>query len=752
MSISNPDLTFLSGANSGFIRELHKKWQANPKSVSENWANWFEASGYNELDETPSWGNKNDNGLKDEIFSIADNAVTNGTKKSSEHKTRDTKAETIDSIRAIMLIRSYRIRGHLLANLDPLNIHEKNVHPELDPKTYGFIESDYDKPIFIDNVLGIDSATLREIMEILKETYCGSIGVEFMHIQDMQQKTWIQERIESIRNSTQFTENGKRAIHERLVSAEVFEKFLHKKYPGTKRFGLDGSESVLPAIEQILKRGSQLGLKEVVIGMAHRGRLNVLHNVLNKPFRAIISEFLGKPSSPEDLGMSGDVKYHLGASSDRNFDEKKVHLSLQANPSHLEAVSPVIVGRVRAKQDQLNQKDKKKPSLGIILHGDAAFAGQGIVAETFDFSDSRGFRTGGNIHIIINNQIGFTTNPKYTRISPYCTDVAKKVLAPIFHVNGDDAEAVVHVARIATEYRQRFRSDVVIDVISYRRFGHSEGDEPAFTQPKMYRTIANHPSTSQIYTDKLISEGVLDRNDYLSELNKKNEYLENEFKAGSIYEPEEADWLSGEWSGLKAQKTKSDNYVTSFPVKELKRIGEAVSKYPKNFTLNNKLLKILEQRKEMVKKGDSIDWSMAEHLAFGSLLLEGHPIRLSGQDSCRGTFSQRHAVFIDQKNEKRYVPLNNLKPNQKNFEIIDSPLSEAAVLAFEYGYSVTSPSTLVLWEAQFGDFANGAQVVIDQFIASGERKWNRASGIVMLLPHGYEGQGPEHSSARLERF
>ena len=752
MSISNPDLTFLSGANSGFIRELYKKWQANPKSVSENWANWFEASGYDELDEAPSWGNKNDNGLKDEIFSIADNAVTNGTKKSSEHKTRDTKAETIDSIRAIMLIRSYRIRGHLLANLDPLNIHEKNVHPELDPKTYGFVESDYDKPIFIDNVLGIDSATLREIMEILEETYCGSIGVEFMHIQDMQQKTWIQERIESIRNSTQFTENGKRAIHERLVSAEVFEKFLHKKYPGTKRFGLDGSESVLPAIEQILKRGSQLGLKEVVIGMAHRGRLNVLHNVLNKPFRAIISEFLGKPSSPEDLGMSGDVKYHLGASSDRNFDQKKVHLSLQANPSHLEAVSPVIVGRVRAKQDQLNQKDKKMPSLGIILHGDAAFAGQGIVAETFDFSDSRGFRTGGNIHIIINNQIGFTTNPKYTRISPYCTDVAKKVLAPIFHVNGDDAEAVVHVARIATEYRQRFRSDVVIDVISYRRFGHSEGDEPAFTQPKMYRTIANHPSTSQIYTDKLISEGVLDRNDYLSELNKKNEYLENEFKAGSIYEPEEADWLSGEWSGLKAQKTKSDNYVTSFPIRELMRIGEAVSNYPKNFTLNKKLLKILEQRKEMVKKGDSIDWSMAEHLAFGSLLLEGHPIRLSGQDSCRGTFSQRHAVFVDQKNEKRYVPLNNLKSNQKNFEIIDSPLSEAAVLAFEYGYSVTSPSTLVLWEAQFGDFANGAQVIIDQFISSGESKWLRFSGLIMLLPHGYEGQGPEHSSARLERY
>ena len=753
MDDQNTDQSFLSGTNATFINDLYKEWKINPNSVPKEWDLWFKSNSDEAiLDDGPSWAKKNSQviGAIDTVESVR--AVARGIAGKGDLSATDLRAATTDSIRAIMLIRAFRINGHLLANLDPLNLQQGDVHPELNPKTYGFNDDDWDRPIFIDNVLGMESASLREIMEIVKETYCGSIGIEFMHVQDPAQKAWIQERIESIRNSTEFTKRGKKAIYERLVGAETFEQFLHKKYAGTKRFGLDGSESVVPAIEQILKRGSQLGMKEVVIAMAHRGRLNLLYNILNKPFRAIISEFLGNQANPEEAGGSGDVKYHMGASADREFDGKNIHLSLQANPSHLEVVAPVVIGRVRAKQNQHNDTNDRLSVLGIVLHGDAAFAGQGIVAETFDFSGLRGYRTGGTIHIVVNNQIGFTTSPNYSRSSPYCTDVAKMVMAPIMHINGDDPEAVVHASRIATEFRQKFACDVVLDIISYRRYGHNEGDEPAFTQPVMYKTIGSHDSISKIYASKLINEGILTNQEAKDEVNNHNIFLEKEFQAGTNYKPNKADWLEGQWSSLRAAHGDDRRGETSVSKDDLKLIGNAITTIPENLQVNKKLIRIVEARKKAIETGEGIDWSTAEHLAFGSLLLEGHPVRLSGQDSCRGTFSQRHSVFIDQMSEERYTPLNNITPGQQNFEVIDSPLSEASVLGFEYGYSLTEPTALVMWEAQFGDFANGAQVIVDQFISSGEAKWLRMSGLVMLLPHGYEGQGPEHSSARLERY
>ena len=753
MNDQNIDQSFLSGANATFINDLHKEWKANPNSVPKEWDLWFKNNGDDViLDDGPSWAKKNSQviGAIDTVASVR--AVARGIAGKGDLSATDLRAATTDSIRAIMLIRAFRINGHLLAKLDPLNLQERDVHPELNPKTYGFKDDDWDRPIFIDNVLGMESATLRQIMEIVKETYCGSIGIEFMHVQDPAQKAWIQERIESIRNTTEFTKRGKKAIYERLVGAETFEQFLHKKYAGTKRFGLDGSESVVPAIEQILKRGSQLGMKEVVIAMAHRGRLNLLYNILNKPFRAIISEFLGNQANPEEAGGSGDVKYHMGASADREFDGNNVHLSLQPNPSHLEVVAPVVIGRVRAKQNQHNDTNDRLSVLGIVLHGDAAFAGQGVVAETFDFSGLRGYRTGGTIHIVVNNQIGFTTSPNYSRSSPYCTDVAKMVMAPIMHINGDDPEAVIHASRIATEFRQKFACDVVLDIISYRRYGHNEGDEPAFTQPIMYKKIGSHDSISTIYGKKLVNEGILTDQEAKDEVDNHNKFLEKEFQAGANYKPNKADWLEGQWANLRAAHGDDRRGETSVSTDDLKLIGNAITTIPENIQVNKKLARIVEARKKAIDTGEGIDWSTAEHLAFGSLLIEGHPVRLSGQDSCRGTFSQRHAVFVDQVKEERYTPLNNIKENQENFEVIDSPLSEASVLGFEYGYSLTEPTALVMWEAQFGDFANGAQVIVDQFISSGEAKWLRMSGLVMLLPHGYEGQGPEHSSARLERY
>ena len=750
------DLSLLSGANATFIAEMNRAWRADPKSVDQNWNAYFEAFGDlayggDEAESGPSWGRAPSRviGAVDPDASIK--AVAEGHVSGRTMNATDMRAATLDSLRAVMLIRAYRIRGHLIADLDPLSLEDKPLHPELDPKSYGFGDDDWDRPIFIDHVLGLETATLSEIIDRLRKTYCGTIGVEFMHIQDPAQKAWIQERIEAIGNQTDFTVKGKKAIYERLVDAEEFERYLHKKYTGTKRFGMDGAEAVIPALEQILKRGSQLDLREAVIGMAHRGRLNVLHNVLQKPFRAIISEFLGNPANPENAGGSGDVKYHMGASADRDFDDAGVHLSLAPNPSHLEIVDPVVVGRVRAKQQQRGDHDRTQV-LGILLHGDAAFAGQGVVAETFAFSALRGYRTGGTIHIIINNQIGFTTSPSFSRSSPYPTDVAKMVMAPIFHVNGDDPEAVVHVARIATEFRQAFGTDAVIDMFCYRRFGHNEGDEPAFTQPLMYNAIGAHLSTRDLYAQRLVDEGIYDQEAAQQVVADRIAYLDAEFDAGTNYLPNKADWLEGSWSGMVAAHGEDRRGETAVELDKLRQIGASMTTSPDGMTLNSKLLRIIKARGDMIAKGSGIDWATAEHLAFGSILMEGNPVRLSGQDSCRGTFSQRHAVFVDQANEERYTPLNHLSEDQADFEVIDSPLSEASVMGFEYGFSQVEPNALVMWEAQFGDFANGAQVVVDQFISSGEAKWLRMNALVLLLPHGYEGQGPEHSSARLERY
>ncbi|MBT5267100.1 MAG: 2-oxoglutarate dehydrogenase E1 component [Rhodospirillaceae bacterium] len=753
--------TFLTGANAPFIAELYERYLENPALVDEQWRAYFDAL-QDDLptlvndNRGPSWAprgtrviGQQDEDMVAEAEGVED--VARGQVGRGDLSAADVRAATLDSLRAIMLIRAYRIRGHLKAKLDPLGLQEPTYHPELDPAQYGFGDEDWDRPIFINMVLGLETATLTQIMEVLEGTYCGTIGVEFMHIQDPAQKAWIQERIEGVRNQTDFTPRGKQAILERLTAAECFEKFLGVKYVGTKRFGLDGGESAIPALEQILKRGSQLGLEEVVVGMSHRGRLNVLHNFMDKPFRAIISEFLGNPANPEDLGTSGDVKYHQGVSSDREFDGKNVHLTLNANPSHLEIVNPVVIGRVRAKQAQRNDPERKKV-LGILLHGDAAFAGQGVVAEVFDFSELRGYQVGGTIHVIVNNQIGFTTAPHYSRSSPYPTDVAKMVMAPIFHVNGDDPEAVVHAARIAIEFRQEFGVDVVFDMICYRRFGHNEGDEPMFTNPLMYKKIGGHPTTRQVYAEKLIAEGTLTRELADGMVSEQNETLNIEFEAGMAYKPNKADWLEGQWSGMKAAFGDERRGSTAVPIKDLRQIGQKLCEVPEGLTINRKLQRVLDQKRQAIETGEGIDWSTGEALAFGSLLAEGNSVRLSGQDCGRGTFSQRHSVWVDQESERRYEPLNNLREKQEHYEVIDSPLSEASVLGFEYGFSQAEPNALIMWEAQFGDFANGAQMIVDQFISSGEHKWLRMSGLVMLLPHGYEGQGPEHSSARLERY
>ncbi len=741
------------GPNAAVIADLYSKFLADPSSVDQGWKSFF-----GDLEEDARSLLTGMNGASAPGAAAPAAApspvvgATNGVTPTGGITPADVRAATLDSIRALMLIRAYRVRGHLEAKLDPLGLKPIEPHPELDPKTYGFTDQDLDRPIFIDRVLGLETATLRQIVEAVRKTYCGTIGVEFMHIQDPAQKAWIQERVESIHNQTEFTYNGKKAILERLIAAEAFEQFLDKKYTGTKRFGLDGGESMIPALEQILKRGSQMGLEEVVVGMPHRGRLNVLANFMGKPFTAIFSEFQGGAAHPEDIGGSGDVKYHLGTSSDREFDGNKVHLSLTANPSHLEAVNPVVVGKVRAKQNQREVRDNKKV-MALLMHGDAAFAGQGLVPETLDLSELKGYRIGGTIHFVVNNQIGFTTNPINSRSGPYCSDVAKIIQAPILHVNGDDPEAVVHVARIATEFRQTFEKDVVIDMFCYRRFGHNEGDEPAFTQPIMYRKIKKHPTTRQIYSDQLIAQGTFTRQEIDSMVQEWIQRLEQDFEASKSYKPNKADWLEGAWSGLGTAKGyDARRGKTAVPVKTLKEIGAALTRVPDDFNLNRKIARQLKAKEAMFTSGEGIDWATAEALAFGSLLIEGAPVRLSGQDCNRGTFSQRHAALVDQEDETRYKPLKYIREDQAPIEIFDSPLSELAVLGFEYGYSLAEPRALVLWEAQFGDFVNGAQIIIDQFIASGESKWLRMSGVVMLLPHGYEGQGPEHSSGRVERF
>ena len=650
-----------------------------------------------------------------------------------------------------MIIRAYRIRGHLVADLDPLGMRSTTPHPELDPKSYGFTDADMDRPIFIDNVLGLQIATMREILSIVKRTYCGTFALQYMHISNPEEAGWLKERIEGLGKEIQFSREGRKAILNKMVEAEGFEKFLHVKYMGTKRFGLDGGESLIPAMEQIIKRGGSLGVKDIVIGMPHRGRLSVLANVMQKPYRAIFNEFQGGSSKPEDVDGSGDVKYHLGASSDREFDSNTVHLSLTANPSHLEAVNPVVIGKVRAKQDQYKDKDRTSV-MPILLHGDAAFAGQGVVAECFALSGLRGHKAGGTMHIVVNNQIGFTTAPHFSRSSPYPTDNALVVEAPIFHVNGDDPEAVVHAAKVATEFRQKFHKDVVIDIFCYRRFGHNEGDEPMFTNPVMYKKIKTQKTSLSLYTERLVRDGLIPEGEIEDMKAAFQAKLNNEFEAGKDYKPNKADWLDGKWSHLDRNK---DDYVrgdTAIKPETMAEIGTALSTAPDGFPVHKTVGRLLDSKAKMFESGSGFDWATGEALAFGSLLTEGYPVRLSGQDSTRGTFSQRHSGLVNQDTEERFYPLNSVRAGQAQYEVIDSMLSEYAVLGFEYGYSLAEPNALTLWEAQFGDFANGAQIMFDQFISSGESKWLRMSGLVMLLPHGFEGQGPEHSSARLERF
>ena len=758
---------FLSGNNATYVAELYVRYLDNPSSVDPSWKSFFEelqmeCRAVLEDIKGASWS-RNGGGVihHAEAFGegnghaalTGDTPATMARGLGERDATMRTRRATLDSIRALMLIRTYRVRGHLIAQFDPLGLEGQTQHAELDPKFHGFSEEDMDRPIFIDNILGLETATLREIMQVLKDTYCNTIGVEFMHIMEAEEKAWIQRRIESARNHTDFTLRGKRAIYEQLVEAEGFESFLNVKYPGTKRFGLDGGESMIPAIEKILKRGSQIGVKEVVIGMPHRGRLNVLVSIMAKPYVAIFSEFRGTSANPEGVQGSGDVKYHLGTSADRMFDGTSVHLSLAANPSHLEAVNPVVLGKVRAKQNERGDEVRSEV-MGLLLHGDAAFAGQGLVPESLALSQLCGYRTGGTIHLIVNNQIGFTTAPSKSRSSPYPSDIAKGIQAPIFHVNGDDPEAVVHVARIATEFRQEFKRDVVIDMFCYRRHGHNEGDEPMFTQPIMYRAIAKHPTTRKVYEQQLIREGVLTQESADKIVADFQERLAKDFEAANNSKPNKADWLEGKWAGLVQHSGEEEllEDATGVGRELLTEVGHALSRLPQNFNVHPRLVRQLAAKREMIDSGKGIDWATGEALAFGTLMCEGYRVRLSGQDSTRGTFSHRHAALIDQENENRYFLLSQIRPGQARFEVMDSPLSEAGVLGFEYGYSLADPHTLVLWEGQFGDFANGAQVIIDQFIGPGESKWLRMNSLVMLLPHGYEGQGPEHSSARLERY
>ena len=749
------DSSFLYGPNSSYIEKLYTSYKNKSSDIDNSWRDFFSNidDSILEIQRKPSWysselKNKTEIDLTDtEIDAKIDNFML----KSDTADKPDNKSSTIDSIRALMMIRAYRMRGHLIAKLDPLMQQKKDPHPELDPKNYGFEDSDMDRKIYIDNVLGLEYASINEMLEILERTYCSTLGVEFLHIADPEQKAWIQERIEGVDKVITITEQGKKAILTKLIEAEGFEKFCARKYTGTKRFGLDGAESMIPALEQIIKRGGNLGLTDIVIGMPHRGRLNVLANVMQKPMVAIFNEFQGGSANPADVEGSGDVKYHLGASADREFDDNAVHLSLTANPSHLEAVDPVVLGKVRAKQDEMGD-EKRVKVLPLLIHGDASFAGQGIVSECLGLSGLKGHKTGGSIHFIVNNQIGFTTSPTYARSSPYPSDVAKMVDAPIFHVNGDDPEAVVYAAKVGTEFRQKFNKPFVIDMICYRRYGHNEGDEPLFTQPLMYKKIKNHTTTMNIYADKLISEGVIDKEFFDDAKKEFKSVMDGDFTKASSFKPNKADWLDGAWKGLSVPDNGERKGVTGISAAKLQEISNILYKIPAKFEIHKTLSRVLSERHETIKNGKSIDWATAEALAFGSLIDEGISVRLSGQDSERGTFSQRHSVLHDQRTEDRYIPLNTIHKESAQFEVINSMLSEEAVLGFEYGYSLARPSTLTLWEAQFGDFANGAQVIIDQFICSGEAKWLRMCGLVLLLPHGYEGQGPEHSSARLERF
>jgi 2-oxoglutarate dehydrogenase E1 component len=765
MSSPDPTSSLFSG-NAAYIEMLYEKWLADPSSVDSSWQALFRGNTNGQAPDQangahaatrPSWSH-NIPKFEDELVAPRAPKETKGGKGEKKaapavnaNGEPDVTQATRDSISALMLIRNYRVRGHLMATYDPLGLEWPQPHPELDPATYGFTPADFDRKIFLDGVLGMQFGTLREIMDVVRKTYCGGVGVEFMHIQYPEQKAWLQRRMESNRSAPDLSVEEKKAILDTLVEVESFEEFVQLKYGSTKRFSIQGGDSAIVGLETMLKISAGLGVEEINIGMPHRGRMNVITAVMGKPYVELLSLFAGNADFPEGIDSSGDVKYHLGVSSDRTFDGKKMHLSLAANPSHLEVINPVVVGRVRAKQDQRGDSEAKDKVTAILMHGDAAFAGQGSVAETLSLADLRGYRTGGTLHIIVNNQIGFTTAPKYSRFTPYPSDVAKAIQAPIFHVNGDDPEAVYFACKTAAEFRQLFKRDVVVDVFCYRKYGHNESDEPMFTQPLMYKAIHAHKLPAHMYGERLVANGTVTKEEVEGLFASWRAKLDQAYDAAKTYKPNKADWLGGLWAGFEKPKGEHPVVETGLDVDQIKKVGLALATPPENFTVNSKILRQLEAKKKMMETGEGLDWAMGEALAFGTLLKEGHLVRLSGQDSGRGTFSHRHSVLIDQNNENRYIPLNHIGA-PKEFEVIDSSLSELAILGFEYGYSVAEPMALVMWEAQFGDFANGAQVIIDQFITGGEIKWLRMSGLVMLLPHGYEGMGPEHSSARLERF
>src|SRR6188508_2310022 len=645
--------SFLYGGNAAYIEDLYAKYEADPAAVDAEWRAFFQSLKDEKADvvkgargaswKKPNWPVRANGDLVAALDGqwaetekkIGEKISSTARAKGVELTSADVLPATRDSIHALMLIRAYRIRGHFHAKLDPLRLEPEKSEEELDPRSYGFTEADMDRKIYLDKVLGLEFASMREIVGILRRTYCQTLGVEFMHIENAAQKSWIQERIEGRDKEITFTREGKRAILNKLVEAEGFEKFLDVKYTGTKRFGLDGAEALIPALEQIIKRGGALGVKEIIIGMAHRGRLNVLSQVMGKPHRALFHEFKGGSANPDAVEGSGDVKYHLGASSDREFDNNKIHLSLTANPSHLEIVDPVVLGKVRAKQDQHGDSPEERISaMPLLIHGDAAFAGQGVVAECFGLSDLKGYRTGGSVHFIVNNQIGFTTYPRYSRSSPYPSDVAKMIDAPIFHVNGDDPEAVVFAAKVATEFRQKFHKPVVIDMFCYRRHGHNEGDEPAFTQPVMYKKIAAHPSTLELYARRLISEGVLTEGEVEKAKADWRARLDAELEAGAGYKPNKADWLDGKWAGFKSADQEEDarRGVTGVDVNVLKDIGRKITKVPDGFRVHRTIQRFLENRAKAIDNGVGIDWATGEALAFCTLMQEGHHVRLSGQD------------------------------------------------------------------------------------------------------------------------
>ncbi len=750
--------TAFNGANAAFIADLYARWAERPGSVDPSFAELFaalndEARSVLTDASGASWAPRQFDVGEPEPVKPAGKKDAKPAAAAPGQTAAQVRTATLDSIRALMMIRAYRVRGHLEAKLDPLGLTVPRKHPELDPADYGFTEADMDRPIFIDNLLGRESATAREIVGLLRQTYCGPVGVEYMHIQDPVQKDWLQRRIEGAPWAAGISSDDKKTILRQLTEAEGFEAFCQKRYVGTKRFGLEGGEVTIPALHAIIETGARAGVNEVAIGMPHRGRLNTLVNIVRKPFTALFSEFGGTSPKPDDVQGSGDVKYHLGTSTDIEAGGHTVHISLQPNPSHLEAVDPVVVGKVRARQDAAGDTKGRRSVMGILMHGDAAFAGQGLVYETLAMSQLIGYRTGGTIHVIVNNQIGFTTVPAHAYSGLYCTDVAKSIQAPILHVNGDDPEAVIFCARLATEFRLEFGTDFVLDIVCYRRHGHNETDEPAFTQPIMYRAIRDTKTIRTLYAAKLVAEGTLTAEDAAAMWDGFTATLEESYKAAQSYKPNKADWLEGRWAGLKASDGDDEvDESTAVPLDTLQQIGKALATVPEGFDANPKIVRQLEAKRVMFERGEGIDWATGEALAFGGLLLDGKRVRLSGEDCQRGTFSQRHAVLVDQGNANEYVPLNNIQPGQAKIDIFNSLLSEQGVLGFEYGYTLADPQVLVLWEAQFGDFANGAQVIIDQFLASGETKWLRMSGLTLLLPHGYEGQGPEHSSARLERY